>query len=215
MSVVILCRPRLMRDLLAELFGRLPQGVRQACEQPAQLCALDPGDILLLVATGPFPEQMAQLQAVRQHEPRASVVLVGGAATPDEVERLRLAGAGAVISDDSPTSTLVGVVCMVQAGFDLKSEEAGVPVPSAVRPRIDGNLLPLAEPRSGLPSLSPQEVRILTRLMSGRSNKDIAGELGITEATVKVHLRACYEKIGARNRTQAAMWAAAHWPRSA
>jgi DNA-binding NarL/FixJ family response regulator len=56
--------------------------------------------------------------------------------------------------------------------------------------------------------LSARESAILEKLVDGGTNKDIANQLGICEATVKVHLRACFRKIGAKNRTQAAMWAA-------
>jgi DNA-binding NarL/FixJ family response regulator len=53
---------------------------------------------------------------------------------------------------------------------------------------------------------------ILSHLLAGHSNKLIARELGITEATVKVHLKSVLRKIGADNRTQAAIWALANLP---
>ncbi|GLO72897.1 hypothetical protein MACH17_44140 [Phaeobacter inhibens] len=55
--------------------------------------------------------------------------------------------------------------------------------------------------------LSGREWLILTKLIDGATNKSIANELSICEATVKVHLRTCFRKIGAKNRTQAAIWA--------
>ena len=55
--------------------------------------------------------------------------------------------------------------------------------------------------------LSGREVEILRHLLDGDSNKMIANHLGITEATVKVHLKSLIRKIGASNRTQAAIWA--------
>jgi two-component system nitrate/nitrite response regulator NarL len=55
--------------------------------------------------------------------------------------------------------------------------------------------------------LSTREMQILRFLMSGHSNKAIARELQISEATVKVHLKALLRKIRASNRTQAAVWA--------
>lgn len=56
--------------------------------------------------------------------------------------------------------------------------------------------------------LSAREEAVIRKLCEGASNKDIAKALRIGESTVKVHLRACYRKIGVRNRTQAAIWAA-------
>jgi two-component system nitrate/nitrite response regulator NarL len=47
-------------------------------------------------------------------------------------------------------------------------------------------------------------------LADGNSNKTIAKELTITEATVKVHLKTVLRKLGAANRTQVAIWAVQH-----
>jgi two-component system nitrate/nitrite response regulator NarL len=49
--------------------------------------------------------------------------------------------------------------------------------------------------------------------MYGTPNKVIARNLDITEATIKVHVKAILRKIGVANRTQAAMWATEHLPR--
>jgi two-component system, NarL family, nitrate/nitrite response regulator NarL len=63
--------------------------------------------------------------------------------------------------------------------------------------------------------LSKREQAILEYLMRGASNKHIARELAIAEATVKVHVKSLLRKIQATNRTQAAMWAASHFRSSA
>jgi two-component system, NarL family, nitrate/nitrite response regulator NarL len=59
-------------------------------------------------------------------------------------------------------------------------------------------------------SLSPRELEILTQLAAGETNKRIAIRLQIADATVKLHLRKLLRKIGATNRTQAAIWALNH-----
>jgi two-component system nitrate/nitrite response regulator NarL len=64
-----------------------------------------------------------------------------------------------------------------------------------------------AEPSS---NLSSRETAILNALVQGASNKIIAYRLSITEATVKVHVKAILRKIQVRNRTQAAIWALHH-----
>jgi two-component system nitrate/nitrite response regulator NarL len=56
--------------------------------------------------------------------------------------------------------------------------------------------------------LSDREVQILGFLLDGAPNKQIAHELQISDGTVKTHLKAILKKIGAQNRTQAAIWAA-------
>jgi two-component system nitrate/nitrite response regulator NarL len=55
--------------------------------------------------------------------------------------------------------------------------------------------------------LSSRELAILRTLMEGASNKVIARKLVITEATVKVHMKAILRKLSLQNRTQAAIWA--------
>jgi two-component system nitrate/nitrite response regulator NarL len=61
--------------------------------------------------------------------------------------------------------------------------------------------------------LSAREMEILGCLREGAPNKLIARRLNITEATIKVHVKAILRKIGASNRTQAAMWASQRLPR--
>jgi two-component system, NarL family, nitrate/nitrite response regulator NarL len=68
----------------------------------------------------------------------------------------------------------------------------------------------LSDPR--LRRLSTREAEILHCLTEGAPNKLIARKLDVAEATVKVHVKAILRKIGAANRTQAAMWATTHLP---
>ncbi|WP_425286916.1 response regulator transcription factor [Microvirga vignae] len=60
--------------------------------------------------------------------------------------------------------------------------------------------------------LSAREAEVLSCLRQGVSNKVIARQLDVTEATIKVHVKTILRKIGASNRTQAAMWASQHLP---
>jgi two-component system, NarL family, nitrate/nitrite response regulator NarL len=70
---------------------------------------------------------------------------------------------------------------------------------------------PSLEPGSNsLGRLSLREIEVLRCLSSGSPNKMIARRFGITEATVKVHVKAIFRKIPARNRTEAAIWAKNH-----
>ena len=63
---------------------------------------------------------------------------------------------------------------------------------------------------SSVKGLSEREREILRCLLHGQSNKVIARQLDITEATVKVHLKAVLRKLNVSNRTQAAIWAISH-----
>jgi two-component system nitrate/nitrite response regulator NarL len=58
--------------------------------------------------------------------------------------------------------------------------------------------------------LSAREIAILERIVRGDSNKHVARHFKIAEPTVKAHVKAIFRKIGANNRTQAAIWAMNH-----
>src|SRR4051812_43819098 len=64
-----------------------------------------------------------------------------------------------------------------------------------------------SSPMNSIRGMTPREHEILQALVTGASNKLIANRLGITEATVKVHLKTLLRKIDVNNRTQAAIWA--------
>jgi DNA-binding NarL/FixJ family response regulator len=77
-------------------------------------------------------------------------------------------------------------------------------------PRADATEAPGGEARSVVmrpEALTPREQAVLDRLGQGESNKQIARELDMCEATVKVHVRHIMRKLGATNRTQAALLA--------
>jgi two-component system nitrate/nitrite response regulator NarL len=85
-----------------------------------------------------------------------------------------------------------------------------VRVPPTPAPQSDASLPP---PALALPdqrrtsALTPRECEILQCITDGRSNKEIARDLNLTEATVKAHVKALLRKTQMTNRTQAAIWA--------
>jgi DNA-binding NarL/FixJ family response regulator len=72
-----------------------------------------------------------------------------------------------------------------------------------------GLLTSEAAPGAPLAALTPREVTVLRRLCEGKSNKEIARDLDLQEVTVKLHVKTLSRKLGARNRTHAAMIARA------
>jgi DNA-binding NarL/FixJ family response regulator len=53
--------------------------------------------------------------------------------------------------------------------------------------------------------LTPRELEVLGALCAGKTNKEIARDLGLREPTIKLHVKTLYRRLGATNRTQAAM----------
>ena len=100
-----------------------------------------------------------------------------------------------------PTHLMAQLLDTVPAASDLQAQgEAGAE-------------FGLSDPK--FRKLSTREAQILNCLTEGAPNKVIARKLDVAEATVKVHVKAILRKIGATNRTQAAMWATAHLPTNA
>lgn len=108
-----------------------------------------------------------------------------------------------IISERDSIDALIGALTLAELGYHV-SPLGPAPAPDTQdrdRPR------PTEQGEGHDPRLSHREATILEHLLEGLSNKSIAIRLGITETTVKVHLRSVYRKIGVSNRTQAAMWA--------
>ena len=87
------------------------------------------------------------------------------------------------------------------------------------RPTSISRANPMPKPRrliARLSTLTPQQVRVLMMLSGGLLNKQIAYELGVSEATVKAHVSAILQKLGVESRTQAVIAAgkieAGQWP---
>ncbi|MCJ1688529.1 response regulator transcription factor [Rathayibacter sp. VKM Ac-2927] len=110
---------------------------------------------------------------------------------------LRAGAVGYQLKDADPVAVLAAV----------RSAAAGeVPLD----PRAARALLPARDGSSGA-GLSTREGQVLRLIASGRSNKEIARELGIAERTVKVHVGHAFTRIGVRDRTSAALWVRDHF----
>jgi len=90
-----------------------------------------------------------------------------------------------------------------QAARPETSQPIGATQPAGSRAELPSR----ERPGGGhLKPLSDREDQILLGLVAGAANKSIARDLGITEGTVKVHVKSLLRKLGASNRTQAAIW---------
>lgn len=106
------------------------------------------------------------------------------------VDAARALGAAGFINKCEPLDRIVASVRAILAGERVFAEvEAPSPAAAAIRDRIS--------------ALSPAQYRVLLALADGRLNKQIAADLGISEATVKAHLTAIFRTLQVSNRTQA------------
>jgi len=161
-------------------------------------------DILLLAM--PFPGSAAAvLESAKCACPTAKVVVMAdGDLNPEKLVRLIQAGADGVLLAELSPDVFLQSLRLVRLGEKV--------LPARLASVLFGGGVSRADvPRDvrGV-GLSDREVEILRLLVDGRSNKEIALRLDITEATVKVHVKAVLRKIRVTNRTQAAVWAMNH-----
>jgi two-component system nitrate/nitrite response regulator NarL len=167
-------------------------------EQHIDLITFDP-------AGGAEAEPTAEsLQALRDRYPGIRIVALTGDRTPGALLRAIGWSVDSYLTKDMASETLSRSLQLVMLGQQIIPTALLRTLPEAKDDRDDRGGKP---PDCSSRGLSARETQILCRLTGGRSNKAIARELGITEATVKAHVKALLHKIRARNRTQAALWA--------
>lgn len=126
------------------------------------------------------------------------------------------AGAHACLGRDATIEALLLTLDLAIIGANVvyrpPSHLEDGPMPANRRPEGLDESDRTSAPRDTSPRLSSREVAIIECLVHGDSNKLIARKFEISEATVKVHVKAILRKIRAANRTQAAIWAMTHLP---
>jgi two-component system, NarL family, nitrate/nitrite response regulator NarL len=156
-----------------------------------------------------------QFTALKQEFPLIRIALLGHHLPSSEIAASFRAGANAYFAAATASDEFVNALGLIMSGHQaiLPIELASSPSDTeqeSQSPRVYFSK-PL-ESDQGAPSepvlrLSPRETSILRCLVRGASNKLIARDIQISEATVKVHVKAILRKIGVANRTQAAIWA--------
>ena len=153
-----------------------------------------PTDLLLLDLKLSDSEGMAGLTRIRADHPAVPVAVVSASEEPPTVRRALTLGAAGFIPKSAALPVMVEAITAILSG-DSWAPDVGVPGPE------EGDL----EVR--IASLTPSQLRILEGLRAGRLNKQIAFDLGVTEATIKAHLTSVFRKLGVQNRTQAVILA--------
>jgi len=151
-------------------------------------------DLVLLDLHMPGVQGFSALIYLRAHHPELPVCVISANHSPTVVDRAMAHGAAAFIHKSAPVDEIHAALSTVLEGGLWQPHE------------------PTAEPKaeemdvaSRISELTPQQFRVLMMLTDGLLNKQIAHEIGISEATVKAHLTAIFRKLGVSNRTQAGL----------
>lgn len=134
------------------------------------------------------PEVVA---SIRRETPEARLMILSVHDSEEAVWRAVEAGASGYVLKSARREDLIAAIRAVAAGGEF--------FPPAIAARLRA--------RQARTSLTARENNVLACVVEGLANKEIAGRLGLAEPTVKMHLVSLFEKLGARDRTQAAMLA--------
>jgi two-component system nitrate/nitrite response regulator NarL len=176
-----------------------------------------PRDRAILFIVGMGANEESVCSKIRNQYPLALVVAVADESNPESLTSALDDGASAAlfnsVSPDAFVSTLQAVINerLVLIDARLWSLEIQPKAEERLAPLLQNEILWLsADEPQATKQLSSREIAILERIVRGDSNKHVARFFNIAEPTVKAHVKAILNKIGASNRTQAAIWAVNH-----
>jgi len=194
----------LFRDALRQAVGSvLPSAKIDEAGSFEELTALldqdSDVDLVLLDLTMPGISGFSGLIYLRAQFPAIPVVIVSASDDGGTIRQSLDFGASGFIPKRFGVDTLRDAIMKVLDG------DVWVPSDTDLSSATDPELVRL---RDRLVTLTPQQVRVLMMLSEGLLNKQIAYELGVSEATIKAHVSAILQKLGVESRTQAVIAAA-------
>lgn len=201
-DVVIVGRNAIVREGLRRILTEQGFSVMAAQpDHPALRGGLEmPTPQLMLVDSPSVEEGLDICALLRVAYPEPRLVMIGETYDLETVSRAFTIGVDGYLVKAIACEVLVGALRLILLGEKL--------MPSQTLTAL--TRLPVQPELLGAPSdveLTDREIEILGRLVLGEANKIISRNLFITEATVKVHVKAILRKLQVLNRTQAAIWA--------
>jgi NarL family two-component system response regulator LiaR len=159
-------------------------------------------DIVLLDLEMPEMDGLEVLENLRRDHPKVKVIVFTAFDTDEQIVGAVKAGAKGYLLKGAPSQDLFEAIRTVSKGGSL------------LQPIVASKLIELVSGESDLRrleetvSLTDRERQVLEQLALGKTNKEIAQELVITERTVKFHVSSIFSKLGVSNRTEAVTIAA-------
>ena len=197
MKILIADDHDLLRDTLTMFLER--EGDIEtvtAADLEGALGAIDtnsPFDLIILDYSMPGMSGLNGLKVALSHSGGQRVALMSGIATRSIAEEALASGAAGFVPKTLSAKSLINAVRFMAMGEQYAPIDFMTAEDEAAAPN------PLAE------KLSRREMQVLEGLSKGKSNKEIARDLDLQEPTIKLHVKTLYRKIGAGNRTQAAL----------
>ncbi|MEM7729789.1 MAG: response regulator transcription factor [Pseudomonadota bacterium] len=152
----------------------------------------DTFDLILLDLNMSDSTEFEAVAKLRGIVPDTPILVVSALGSQQAASSAKALGAQGFISKSTQLRDMADAISRIMAGgtnFQIQSSDESA----------DGD----NPARAQVASLTPAQQRVMSCLSDGLLNKQIAFEMGITEATVKAHMTAIFRKLGANNRTQA------------
>ena len=165
-----------------ELVGAAATG-----EQAVELFRDRAPDVTLMDLQLPSMSGLEAIRALRRADPEARVIVLTMFQGDEDIHRALQAGAATYLLKDVRSAELLSVIRQVHAGER--------PYPAAVRTLLAG--------RTGTSVLTSRENDVMLLIAKGLRNKEIAGQLNLSEETVKVHVKSILAKFGVQDRSAA------------
>lgn len=144
-------------------------------------------DVVLLDLRMPVMEGVEAVRQIRELDPAARVIVLTTYDTDEDISRALRAGAKAYVLKDISADDLIACIHDVMRGKTYLAPAAAAKLAEGVA-RVQ---------------VTPRELSTLRLMADGKTNKEIANALGISERTVKSHLGHLFEKLGVTSRTEA------------
>jgi DNA-binding NarL/FixJ family response regulator len=185
---------RTMEDEGLEVVGEAGDG-----EEAARLAEELVPDVVLMDVSMPVLDGVEATRLITERNPDVAVVMLTMHADADVVARAIKAGAVGYLVKDCTTEELVRTIRQAASGETALSPDIAASMLEQMRTA--------SEPPRQESVLSPREEEVLQRIAEGASTTEVAEQLYISVKTVKNHLASIYEKLDARDRTQAVLQA--------
>ena len=164
-------------------------------------------DILLLDLSMPITPGLEALREITRFAPRIrTLILTAEVGDSDVTEALQL-GARGVLMKHAATELLFKSIHMVMAGQYWVGRDSVADLIEMLRER---RAVPVVMPSDPVFGLTPRELEMVSAVVAGCSNNDIADKLAISSKTVKHHLTNIFDKLGLSNRLELALFAVQH-----
>jgi DNA-binding NarL/FixJ family response regulator len=195
LNILVVDDHALFREGMSYVLDKLEDGVTilEASNYDEAISLLDkfPNiDLVLFDLSMPDKDGFTLLSYCRENFPLVPAVVLSASKEHNDLNRALNGGALGFIPKDTTSKVMLNALRLIMSGE--------IYIPASMTQRSSDN-------EKTIESLTPRQYEVVEMMMKGLSNKKIALEIGIAEATIKMHVTAIFKRLGVSNRTEAAL----------